>query len=526
MSLGVLIRCYHSRRMRGHQSVAAKLDNIFKPIETLFESSDNPSTSSGSYSAKRKEERFTRPLPSVVRYLEQHTIGSPRTRTEFRSLVSKKHLAVDFLNQLKPKTKFIASALKVDDIPLANFPEIAVVGRSNCGKSSLINAIVGTRCCQVVNKPGSTESLNFYRIGDPPLLMFVDVPGFGFSYSSESDRDIRNELALWYLRSRRNLRCVVLVADARHGLSDCDRELVTFFKNNKIKFFVAVNKCDLVESKDLAQRLTVIGRDLEISPDTLLDRVVPVSALRRLGIDKIRRLCEQFKLERSVVVKGEEKMVNDLLESRRLQKNARHKSKVSLADFKDPVGLHDCDEPQSDEGTCVGFSETEPAAYRPDEKSILKRVGEESDEEIRILDVEDFVSKDEELNLGMRGGRKRADLPPPSQDTETQYEVQMKLNHQLDWKMRLELDTGHSGQGKVTRGDKRRPEHHREDDVSALGFISTHNAGRSINESVAVTGTDKWKLPGLKPTTKTSKFKKPKDTAMQIVGKRIHAPKL
>jgi hypothetical protein len=319
---------------------------------------------------------------------------------------------------------------------------------------------------------------------------------------------------------------VILVTDARHGFSDCDKELISFFKNNKIKFLIVVNKCDLVESKDLAQRLTVMSRDLGVSPDTLLERIVPVSALRRLGIDKVRTLCEQFKLERTLVVKGQERMVNDLLESRRLRKGGSDKVKVSLADFKGQTRTDQQAEVQQDEGSCVEFSEMEPAAYRPDERSILKRAGKESEEEIRILDVEDFVSRDEEMNLGMRGGRQRDDVPPPSEETDTQYEVQMKLNHQLDWKMRLELDTGHVIQGKIDHHRGKRFETDQEDELSAMGFISTHNARRSFTESVTAKGIEKWKIPGLKPTTKTSKYKPKKDTASQILEKRIHDPKV
>ena len=514
--------------MRHHQSMLAQLDNIFKPIESLFETrngpDNSPSSPSGSYAAKRREEKSTRPLPSIVRYLEQYSIGSPRTRGEFRSLVSKKPLAARFLDQLKPRTKFLASALGEDQLPLATFPEIAVVGRSNTGKSTLINAIVGTRCCQVVDKPGSTEKLNFYRIGDPPMMVFVDVPGFGFSYGSAAGRDLRNEFALWYLRSRRNLRCVILVVDARHGLSDCDRELITFFKNNKVKYFIAVNKCDLVDSKDLAQRLTVIGRDLEIPQDRVLDRIVPVSGLRLLGVDKLRSICEKFKLERSVTVNGETRSVSDLLEARRLRKSGKEKksTRVSLADFKDSFQEEEKDErSEFIEAECVSYSEAEPAAYKPDEKSILKRVLDEPEGEIRLLEVEDFVSRDEERNLGMRGGKAREDLPAPSEDTDTQYEAQMRLNHQLDWKMRLALDDGQVKERDVERSTRVEGSND-EAELSAMGFISTHNAGKSIGEHVKVKGIHKWKIPGLKPTTKTSRYRKPKDVVASISDRRIH----
>ena len=513
--------------MRGHQSMVAKLDNIFKPIEPLFEQTTSPSFS-GSYAAKRRQEQLTRPLPSVVRYLENENLGSPRTRTEFRLLVSKKPMAANFLSQLKPKTRFITSALREEELPLATLPELAVVGRSNSGKSTLINAIVGTRCCQVMDKPGSTEKLNFYRIGDPPKLVFVDVPGFGFSYSSQSDRDMRNEFALWYLRSRRNLRSVILVVDARHGLSDCDNELISFFKNNKIKYFLVLNKCDLVESKQLAQRITMIGKDLDIPPELLIEKIIPVSALRLVGMEKIRRICEKFKLEKTVKVNGETKHVNDLLEARRLRKTKNEgKVTVSLADFRDEIkgvsGKDDEEQVQEMSSECAAYTDIEPDAYRPDEKSILKRVVEESAEEIRLLEVEDFVSKDEEKNLGLRGGKNRADIPAPSEMMETKYEEQMKLNHSLDWKMRLELDDEHvRRQNRPMNKIERDAAPFEDSDLVSMGFISTHSAGKSPEDQKTPKGIQKWKLPGLKPSTKTTRYRKPRESADRVMESRIH----
>ena len=504
--------------------MVAQLDNIFKPIQPLFEPTESPSVSTRSYAEKRREERSTRPLPSVLRYLEQYNIGSPRSRTEFRAIVSKKHMAARFLDQLKPKAKFLTSALNENELPLATLPEIAVIGRSNTGKSTLINAIVGTRCCQVVDKPGSTEKLNFYRIGDPPRIVFVDVPGFGFSYSSKSERDLRNEFALWYLRSRRNLGCVILVVDSRHGLSDCDRELVSFLKNNKVKFLIAINKCDLVHAKDLAQRLTVMSKDLDIPNDTLLDKIVPVSGLRMLGVERLRTICEKFKLERTVTVNGEKRSVNDLLEARRLRKCSKESSgskKVSLADFKDIPQKKEEKKFEVVEGECVDYSDAEPTAYKPDEKSILKRVVDEPEGEIRLLNVEDFVSRDEEKNLGLRGGKARDDIPAPSEATDTQYEAQMRLNHQLDWKMKLELDVNHS-LGERIENTVRAKETSDDAELAAMGFISTHNAGKRIEEPVVVKGIHKWKIPGLKPATKTSKYRKPKDAVDRIPQARIH----
>jgi ribosome biogenesis GTP-binding protein YsxC/EngB len=500
--------------------MVAQLDNIFKPIESMFEeTTDANSPSSGSYNMKRKEEKYTRPLPSVVKYIEEQSVYSPRTSGAYKAMISRKSFAAKFLDQLKPKTKFLGSAIEESQLPLASLPEIAVVGRSNCGKSSLINAIVGTRCCQVVNKPGSTELMNFYRIGDPPLVSFVDVPGFGFAYTDKKTQDQRTEFSLWYLRSRKNLGCTLIVVDARHGLADSDRELITFFRNNKINFRLVLNKCDLVEARALAQRITVIGNDLGIKPSELIDTIIPVSALRNLGIEKIQKICEKFKMNREIIVEGRRRFVMDLLEERRLKRLSKKPSSRSgtapnLAEFKDvstskkSAGRKHA---KKDMSSCF---EDEADAYTPSATSIVKRVMNDSGE-IRMLNIDDFISQDEVENLGLRGGRQRSDLPPPSEAVPTNYETQMKINHSLDWKMRLDALDGRVSepQGNPTRSDSS-PQS--DDEISALGFISTYNPVSTPK------GIAKWKVPGMKPTIKTSRYKKKSNSvASEIVKSRM-----
>lgn len=507
------IRRYHSKHMRSHQSAVARLDNIFKPLEPLFEDETPPiAPNSGSYAAKRMEEKLTRPLPSISRYIEACQLGSPRTARDFRSIVNKKRMAVRFLDQLKPKAKFIASAIEESQLPLANLPEIAVIGRSNSGKSTLINAIVGTRCCSVDNKPGSTKHLNFYRIGDPPLLTFVDVPGFGFAYAASQTRTQWTEFALWYLRSRRNLRLAILVADARHGLADSDLELISFLKSNKISFKIALNKCDLVHAGDLAKRLTVLGNDLSVSDSQLLDKIVPVSALRDLGMERLRSLVEPLKMKRDVIVAGQKKIVMDLLEERRLKK-AQLRAERKVRKTSRMVDLFGSDELVTDDKTKSTndefTSEEETEAYKPDATSILKR-REETSQDVTILRFENFVSNDEIENLGLRGGSKRADIPSPTMDeSNTNYELKMRVDHALEWKNRLELatfdDCTVEVKSRTTISDTPQNE-----ELSALGFITTDT------HTEMPKGIRKWKVVGMKPVGKVSRAKNKPDLIYQI----------
>ena len=520
-------RHYHSKRMRTHQSTIARLDNVFKPIESAFEDSPSGDPSSGSYARKRKEEQFTKAHSYITKYIEAMSIGSPRTSGQFKAMIGKKPLAPLFLDQMKPKVRFITSAIEEDQLPLATLPEIAVVGRSNSGKSSLVNAIVGTRCCQVVNKPGSTKELFFYKVGDPPLLSLVDVPGFGFAYADAKTRSQWAEFSLWYLRARRNLRLVLLVVDARHGFADSDLELISFFSKNKIDYRVIANKCDLVEAGVLGKRLTVMGADIGVRENDILNHVVPVSALRGQGIEKIRAICEKVKLQRDVVIAGKRRLVIDLLEERRLRKaqlrsDREARRKEELVDTfgdqtdeekeKDVIG-------SSDEGrNCYT---AEPDAYRPDAQSIIKRetAGLAVGTDIRFLEPENFVSKDEIDNLGLRHGGHRADLPAPVNGN-TNYTAEMKLGYELGWKMKLDLgpipETG--GEAQPERSSERDTHN-----VSALGFIST------FNPPTVPKGIDRWKVTGLKPHIKTSRFKARPETAKFVVdeakGARKDTPK-
>ena len=496
--------------MRGHQSAVARLDNVFGPIESLFEDSVVAGSPVGApYKVKRKQEELTRPAPSVAKYIEAESIGSARTTGQWKAMVGKKPLsAIRFLDQLRPKIQFLGTAIEESQLPLALLPEVAVVGRSNTGKSSVINALVGRRCCKVENKPGSTQELAFFKAGDPALISLVDVPGFGFAYADETKRSQWTEFALWYLRSRRNLKCALLIVDARHGLGESDLELVTFFKTNKIEWKLVLNKSDLVEARTLAKRVTCIAHDLQISPTSIATSVFPISALRAQGLDRLRRLVEQFKLKRDVVIAGESRRVTDLLEERRLRRLANRQDKAAReggSQLKLTQGDLEAEKKIKSNSTqrhvfdLHPICQTEPHAYIPEAHHIVKKkIVFEPETDIRILQPEHFISKDEQRNLGLRAGR---DLP-------RNEEIQMKTNHQLDWKMRLSLNTAEPTRPK---GDLEPKKNSKLDEAALLGFITTFNPPE-IPKGIA-----KWKVMGMKPRIKTGRFRSKPDMAASVV---------
>ncbi len=128
---------------------------------------------------------------------------------------------------------FFWGAASVDQLPPMDKPEIAFAGRSNVGKSSLINALTGRKAlARTSNTPGRTQQLNFFNLGD--RLTLVDMPGYGFAKVSKTQKAEWQALIHDYLRGRAPLRCVLLMIDSRHGLKDVDNEILEMLDDRDI----------------------------------------------------------------------------------------------------------------------------------------------------------------------------------------------------------------------------------------------------------------------------------------------------
>ncbi|KAF8928431.1 hypothetical protein BGZ58_009665 [Dissophora ornata] len=135
--------------------------------------------------------------------------------------------------------------------------EIAIVGRSNVGKSTMINTLTESpNTARVSSKPGLTRQLNFYRCGDK--FAMVDMPGYGFAFAKEEDRENWKGLIEEYLGSRTTLRRIYVIIDARHGLKVADKEFLAMLDSKSRKFQVVLTKCDLVSPPDLARCYMVV----------------------------------------------------------------------------------------------------------------------------------------------------------------------------------------------------------------------------------------------------------------------------
>ena len=140
--------------------------------------------------------------------------------------------------------EFITSAVSVKQYPADDFPEFAFVGRSNVGKSSLINALTGRKMlARTSNTPGRTQQINFFQLGEK--LMLVDLPGYG--YAKASKRSVQNwtNLLKLYLKGRAQLRRVCLLIDARHGIKKTDQNIMKLLDQAAVSYQVILTKCFL-----------------------------------------------------------------------------------------------------------------------------------------------------------------------------------------------------------------------------------------------------------------------------------------
>lgn len=146
--------------------------------------------------------------------------------------------------------RFVAAAAKVDQLPTAGLPEVAFAGRSNVGKSSLVNALTGRRAlARTSHTPGRTRQVNFFDLGE--VMTLVDLPGYGFAAAAKDLIGNWTRLVEAYLTGRPSLRRVVLLIDGRHGLKELDRRVMTILDNAAVSYQIALTKSDKATVSEL-----------------------------------------------------------------------------------------------------------------------------------------------------------------------------------------------------------------------------------------------------------------------------------
>jgi len=161
--------------------------------------------------------------------------------------------------------QFLQSVFSLKSLPEPLYSEIAFAGRSNVGKSSLINCLVNRRkLVKTSSKPGKTQSLNYFVVDDK--LYLVDLPGYGFAKVPKSIRSSWQQLITGYLENRESLACVVVIVDIRHELKDYDRDLVEWLRYNDIEFLLVYTKADKLSGNKLQQNAAALDAGLTVKP--------------------------------------------------------------------------------------------------------------------------------------------------------------------------------------------------------------------------------------------------------------------
>ena len=181
---------------------------------------------------------------------------------------------------------FLISAASFNQLPDTDLPEIAFAGRSNVGKSSLLNVLTGRKnLARTSNTPGRTQQVNFFDLGG--RMMLTDLPGYGYAKAAKSVVDQWTRLIKSYLRGRVQLRRVCLLIDSRHGLKDTDREAMALMDEVAVAYQIVLTKCDKIKAAELEKLL--VKTDKEIAKHVAAHpEILVTSSFKSLGIEEMR----------------------------------------------------------------------------------------------------------------------------------------------------------------------------------------------------------------------------------------------
>lgn len=188
------------------------------------------------------------------------------------------------------KAELETVAVKRSQYPEDNVPEIAFAGRSNVGKSSLLNLLANRKSlARVSGAPGKTRTINFYRINDE--FRIVDLPGYGYAKISKSISENWGDMMEEYFQNRQGLKKVVQLVDIRHAPSAQDVQMYEYLRHYGLDGLVVATKADKVSRNEMQKCMKTIRQTLKLGPD---DLVIPVSALKRQGHDNLLAEIEKL----------------------------------------------------------------------------------------------------------------------------------------------------------------------------------------------------------------------------------------
>lgn len=190
---------------------------------------------------------------------------------------------------------FLLGVAALPQLPASDLPEVALVGRSNVGKSSLINALTNRNgLAKTSNTPGRTQQLNFFNLAD--RLMLVDLPGYGYAKVPKEQVEKWTKLLKKYLMGRAQLRRVYLLVDARHGIKENDREMMDMLDKTAVIYQIVLTKADKLKKSERDQRVKESIAALAKRP-AAYPHVLLTSSVDKEGVDGLRAEIAAFSLE-------------------------------------------------------------------------------------------------------------------------------------------------------------------------------------------------------------------------------------
>lgn len=188
------------------------------------------------------------------------------------------------------KSDIEAVAVKPSQYPPDNLKEIAFAGRSNVGKSSLLNLLTGRKkLAKVSGSPGKTRTINFYVINDE--FRIVDLPGYGYAKVSKAEKERWARLVEGYLSAERNIKLIVQIIDIRHKPTKDDYDMLSFLYNSNAPFVIALTKKDKLKKTAYEKRIDEVIDELQ---DYEGIQLIPFSAVDGTGVDEMKEVIEEY----------------------------------------------------------------------------------------------------------------------------------------------------------------------------------------------------------------------------------------
>ena len=180
-------------------------------------------------------------------------------------------------------SEIVVSAIRKEQYPAEGLPEIALVGRSNVGKSSATNALLNRRnFARTSQTPGKTRTINFYKINNE--FYFVDLPGYGYAKVSKSEKDKWGVIMERYLQDRQELCAIFLLVDIRHEPTNDDVMMYEWIKHFGYNCVVIATKADKISRGQYQKHISIIRKKLQLEKD---EKVIPLSSSKKTGVEDV-----------------------------------------------------------------------------------------------------------------------------------------------------------------------------------------------------------------------------------------------